>query len=62
MFGVINVCDDEVLAISSDSNLMLCIRKYYERIGVTVVISPLTAIDIEAVNENQETVTLRVNV
>jgi hypothetical protein len=62
MFGVINVCNDEVLAISRDSRLLRCVKQYYERIGVIVIIAPIYALDLETVDSDGETINLCVNI
>jgi len=62
MYGIISVCDSEILALSRDIGILLWIKHYYEEIGVEVTLKPVNAFDIEAEDEDGNTITLRLEI
>ncbi|NCB74183.1 MAG: hypothetical protein EOM51_05505 [Clostridia bacterium] len=62
MYGIISVCDSEILALSRDIGILLWIKHYYEEIGVEVKLEPVNAFDIEAEDEDGNTITLRLEI
>jgi len=62
MYGIISVCDSEILALSRDIGILLWIKMYYEEIGVEVVLKPVNAFDIEAEDDDGNIVSLRLEI